>query len=87
MLHNLGCIISCNLMAAPNPASQACVLAQLAMVNIATINNQASVQFYYNINPNSGTANPPDPIYLICVGVNASDGYTPVSIAGAITAV
>lgn len=54
---------------------------------IATINSQANVLFYYNNNPNSGTANPPDPIYLICVGVDASDGYTPVSIAEAITAV
>lgn len=53
---------------------------------LATINNQASVQFYYNNSPNAATANPPDPIYLICVGVNSSDGYTPTSIAGAITA-
>lgn len=53
---------------------------------IATINNQANVNFYYNNNPYSGTANPPDPIYLICVGVNSSDGYTPASIPGAISA-
>ncbi len=53
---------------------------------IATINNQSSVNFYYNNSPNAGTASPPDPIYLICVGVNSTDGYTPVSIAGAITA-
>lgn len=54
---------------------------------IATINNQANINFYYNNSSNSGTANPPDPIYLICVGINSTDGYTPASIAGAITAV
>lgn len=29
---------------------------------------------------------PPDPIYLFCVGVNAHDDATPVSIAGEVIA-